>query len=113
MCQDTGCLGLGKEEGDASDARLGHTVSLNFELLHLAYEALMNVEILWLISTFCFYVWQERVKVGNNYTICVDKLRSYMLQEYQEKQYSQNDKQTLTMTTWLKAQPISKIQTSI
>ena len=62
----------------------------NFELLHLAYEALLNREILWLISTYCSYVWIEKIKGGNNYMICVDKLRNFMMQEYQENQYGQN-----------------------
>ena len=62
----------------------------NFELLHLAYEALLNTEILWVISTYCSYVWNEKVKSGNNYEICVDKLRSFMMQNYQENQFSQN-----------------------
>ena len=62
----------------------------NFELLHLAYEALLNREILWLILTYCSYVWIEKIKGGNNYMICVDKLRNFMMQEYQENQYGQN-----------------------
>ena len=62
----------------------------DFELLHLTYEAVMNVEILWLISMYCYYVWQEKNKSGNNYFVCVDKLRSFLMQEYQETQYSQN-----------------------
>ena len=47
-------------------------------------------EILWVISTYCCYVWNERVAKGSNYTICVDKLRSVMMQEYEENQLSQN-----------------------
>jgi hypothetical protein len=62
----------------------------NFELLHLAYEAILNKEILWVISTFCCYVWNERVSNGSNYFICVDKLRSVMMQEYAENKLSQN-----------------------
>ena len=62
----------------------------NFELLHLVYEAVMNVEILWIISTYCSYVWNEKVRGGSNYSICVDKLRNFMMQEYQENQFSQN-----------------------
>ena len=37
----------------------------NFELLHLAYEAILNKEILWVISTFCCNVWNERVSNGS------------------------------------------------
>ena len=62
----------------------------NFELLHLAYEAILNTEILWVISIYCCYVWNERVANGSNYSICVDKLRSVMIQEYEENQLSQN-----------------------
>ena len=62
----------------------------NFELLHLAYEAILNTEILWVISTYCCYVWNEKVSNGSNYSICVDKLRGVMMQEYQENQLSQN-----------------------
>ena len=62
----------------------------NFELLHLAYEALLNTEILWVISTYCCYVWNEKISHGSNYSICVDKLRSVMMHEYQENQLSQN-----------------------
>ena len=62
----------------------------NFELLHLAYEAVLNTEILWVISTYCCYVWNEKIKHGSNYSICVDKLRSVMMHEYQENQLSQN-----------------------
>ena len=62
----------------------------NFELLHLAYEALLSMEVLWVVSTYCSYVWNEKVRGGNNYFICVDKLRLFMMQEYQENQYSQN-----------------------
>ena len=28
----------------------------HFEVLHLAYEAVLNTEILWVISTYCCYV---------------------------------------------------------
>ena len=33
----------------------------NFELLHLAYEALLSTEILWIISTYCSYVSNEKM----------------------------------------------------
>ena len=62
----------------------------NFELLHLSYEAMMNTEILWVISTYCYYVWNEKVLKGDNYAICVDKLRIQMMQNYSENQFSQN-----------------------
>ena len=62
----------------------------DFELLHLAYEALLSTEVLWIISTYCSYVWNEKVQNGNNYSICVDKLRSVMMQEYQQTLISQN-----------------------
>ena len=62
----------------------------NFELLHLAYEAILSTEILWVISMYCSYVWNEKITHGSNYSICVDKLRSVMFQEYQENQLSQN-----------------------
>ena len=62
----------------------------NFELLHLAYEAILNTEILWVISTYCCYAWNEKFSNGSNYSICVDKLRGVMMQEYQENQLSQN-----------------------
>ena len=62
----------------------------NFDLLHLAYEALFSTEILWIISTYCSYVWNEKVQNGNNYSILVDKLRSVMMQDYQLNLISQN-----------------------
>ena len=57
---------------------------------HLACEALLSTVILWIISTYCSYVWKEKVQNGNNYSICVDKLRSVRMQEYQQNLISQN-----------------------
>ena len=62
----------------------------NFELLHLAYEALLDTEVLWLVSNFCFYVWEERRVRDRSYVINVDKLRSHLVNLYVENQTSQN-----------------------
>ena len=63
----------------------------NFELLHLAFNAnTMEKEIVWLISSYCSYVWDLKRKKGNRFSVDVDKLRSYLMKEYVEIQFTQN-----------------------
>ena len=31
----------------------------NFELLHLSYETLVDDEVLWIISQYCYFVWER------------------------------------------------------
>ena len=62
----------------------------DFELLHLVYEALLNAEILWLVTHYCSYVWDQRTRHGKNFNINVDKLRTYLQDLYIQNQTSQN-----------------------
>ena len=62
----------------------------NFELLHFVYEAVMDAEILWLISHYCNYVWDQKTRHGKNFFINVDKLRSHFQNLYVQNQTSQN-----------------------
>ena len=62
----------------------------NFELLHLAYESMMDEEILWLVSQYCAYVYEQKRQKAHNYVINVDKLRSKLMGLYAINQKSQN-----------------------
>ena len=62
----------------------------NFELLHLAYETMMDDELLWVIAHYCSYVWDVKQKTSHNYVVDVDKLRRSMMHKYTENQSSQN-----------------------
>ena len=63
----------------------------DFELIHLAFEPnTMEKEIVWLISHYCWYVWDQKKKHGNRFIADVDKLRSYFMKEYLENQFGQN-----------------------
>ena len=62
----------------------------NFELLHLAYETMMDDEVLWIVAQYCTYVWNIKVKTSHNYMVDVDKLRRTMILKYMENQSSQN-----------------------
>ena len=62
----------------------------DFELLHLVYDALLDAEILWLVSHYCGYLWDQRTRHGKNFKIDVDKLRTYLQDLYIQNQSSQN-----------------------
>ena len=63
----------------------------DFELLHLAFEPnTMEKEIVWVISHFCCYVWDQKKKHGNRLIIDVDKLRVFFMKEYLEIPFGQN-----------------------
>ena len=62
----------------------------NFELLHLAYETMMEDEVLWIIAQYCYYVWGIKQQTSHNYVVDVDKLRRHLMQKYSENQNSQN-----------------------
>ena len=60
----------------------------NFELLHFAYETMMDDEVLWIIAHYCSYVWDVKQKTSHNYVVDVDKLRRSMMHKYTENQIS-------------------------
>ena len=63
----------------------------DFELLHLAFSSnTLEKEIVWLLSHYCWYVWELKKKNNNRFIADVDKLRSYLMKEYVEIQFSQN-----------------------
>ena len=62
----------------------------------------------WMYASHLSYVWSEKVKNGNNYTICVDKLRGIMMQEYQQNQFSLNPLAFIPLTDsgqWMYSSP--------
>ena len=74
---------------------LGHGAGLenypsNFELIHLAYDSMMDDEILWLVAQYCAYVYGQKKQKAHNYIINVDKLRSHLMGLYAINQKSQN-----------------------
>ena len=55
----------------------------DFELLHLAFSSnTLEKEIVWLLSHYCWYVWELKKKNNNRFIADVDKLRSYLMKEY-------------------------------
>ena len=66
------------------------TYPSNFELIHLAYDSMMDDEILWLVSNFCAYVYNQKKQKSHNYIINVDKLRNHLMGLYIINQKSQN-----------------------
>ena len=66
------------------------TYPSNFELIHLAYDSMMDDEILWLVSNFCAYVYNQKKQKSHNYIINVDKLRNRLMGLYTINQKSQN-----------------------
>ena len=60
------------------------------QLINLAYESPMDDEICWLVSQYCFYVYEQKKMKAHNYTIDVDKLRKHLKQLYVLNQWSQN-----------------------
>ena len=62
----------------------------NFELIHLAYDSMMDDEILWLVAQYCAYVYGQKKQKAHNYIINVDKLRSHLMGLYAINQKSQN-----------------------
>ena len=62
----------------------------NFELIHLAYDSMMDEEILWLVSQYCAYVYDQKKQKAHNYVINVDKLRGKLMGLYAINQKSQN-----------------------
>ena len=62
----------------------------NFELIHLAYDSMMDDEILWLVAQYCAYVYGQKKQKAHNYLINVDKLRSHLMGLYAVNQRSQN-----------------------
>ena len=67
-----------------------HQFPSNFELIHLAYEALLDGEVLWLVAHYCGYVWDQKTQHGKNFRIDVDKLRTHLQDLYVQNQLSQN-----------------------
>ena len=65
------------------------TYTSNFELINLAYESPMNDEICWLVSQYCFYVYEQKKMRAHSYTIDVDKLRKHLMELYVLNQGSQ------------------------
>ena len=66
------------------------TYPSDFELINLAYDSPMDDEICWLVSQYCFYVYEQKKMKAHNYTIDVDKLRKHLKQLYELDQGSQN-----------------------
>jgi hypothetical protein len=62
----------------------------NFELLYLAYETLMDDEVLWILAQYCHYVWEVKMKTAHNYLVDVDKLRMHLVHKYAENQNTPN-----------------------
>ena len=62
----------------------------DFELLNLAYVSDMDDEIIWLVSNFCYYVYDQRRKKAHNYVINVDKLKENLSALYIVNQNGQN-----------------------
>ena len=62
----------------------------NFELINLAYDSMMDDEILWLVANYCYYVYEQKRKHSHNYVIDVDKLRQHLMALYLENMRSQN-----------------------
>ena len=67
-----------------------HVYPSNFEFLNLAYESMMDDEILWLVSNYCFYVYEQKKQKSHNYVVNVDKLRQHLMSLYVQNQRSQN-----------------------
>ena len=66
------------------------TYPSNFELIHLAYDSMMDDEILWLVGHYCSYVYEQKKLKAHNYMINVDKLRSHLMGLYAVNQKSPN-----------------------
>ena len=62
----------------------------NFELIHLAYDSMMDDKILWLVAQYCAYVYGQKKQKAHNYIINVDKLRSHLMGLYAINQKSPN-----------------------
>ena len=62
----------------------------DFELLSLSYVSQMDNEILWLVSHYCYYVYEQKKKKAHNYTIDVDKFREHLSAIYVQNQRGQN-----------------------
>ena len=62
----------------------------NFELINLTYDSMMDDEILWLVASYCFYVYEQKKQRAHNYVVNVDKLRLHLIGLYAQNQRSQN-----------------------
>ena len=62
----------------------------DFELLNLAYMSDMDDEILWLITNYCHFVYEQRRKKAHNYVINVDKLKERLTALFIINQRGQN-----------------------
>jgi hypothetical protein len=62
----------------------------DFELINLTYDSMMDDEILWLVPSYCFYVYEQKKQRAHNYVVNVDKLRLHLIGLYAQNQRSQN-----------------------